>query len=155
MPAEQPVETPQPAQPATAQEAVPQGEMNSDGIIQQNEDLDAGPAEVVTATADMAAPTLEVQTEDLESGAKELADSANVSTYNPEEQVPAETPAEQAQRQRENDLDIAIPEAQAPEAVQLDENGMQQVALTNNTAGVVEEPVKTKFSLKVLKQIIT
>ena len=127
-----------------------QSEMNSEGIIEEFVDLDEGPQEVVNATADMAAPSLDVNQENLTQGAQDISNANSVSTYNPEEQEELET-LEQQQQPKEESLDIEIPEVKAPEQVDLDATGIQQVVTPQETVGE-EHHVKTKFSLKILKQ---
>ena len=154
VPVQQPLEVSKEQMEMPSQAEMPkpnpqQGEMNSDGIIEEFVDLDEGPQEVVNATSDMAAPTLAVEQENLTQGAQDISNASSVATYNPEDADELETLEEQ--QPKEENLDIAIPEVKAPEQVNLDANGIQQVATPTETVGE-EHNVKTKFSLKIFKQ---
>ena len=146
--------TPPPeAQPlASAPEVVQvnqQNDSDGDGIIEDFEDLDAGEAEVVNATEDMAAPTLEVEKEDLTNGATDMSANANVSTYDPNQEQPKEETVEEAMP-KEAGVNFALPEVKEAAA---DTQGMEINTIETKTTTVGEEskPVNTKFSLKILK----
>lgn len=146
--------TPPPeAQPLTsAPETVPittQNDSDGDGIIEQFEDLDAGEAEVVNATEDMAAPTLEVEKEDLTAGASDMSASANVATYDPSQAQPEETNDED-NIPKEAGVNFALPEIKEAQA---DTQGMEINTIETKTQTVGEEskPKKFNFSLKILK----
>lgn len=122
---------------------------DGDGIIEQFEDLDEGEAEVVNATEDMAAPTLEVQSENLTSGAKDISSSAEVSTYDPSQAQPEDVPEDLIPK--EAGVNFTVPEVKEATA---DTQGMEinTIETKGETVGVEEAPVKEKFSLKILKK---
>jgi hypothetical protein len=126
-------------------------------IIDNFVDLDEGPIEEVKATADMAAPTLEVNQENLSSGVKDISSSGDVSTYDPEAKEEVE---ETEEAPKEAGVNFALPEVQ--EATK-DTQGMEinEVSTPTETVGdenhqisdtsVVPEK-KEKFSLKIFKK---
>ena len=152
VPQQQPLEVAPQAQEQPVQEQ-PVNEnatdLDNDGVIEEFEDLDSGEAEVVNATADMEAPSLEVEQEHLADGAMDISSSQNVATYNPDEVV--EETTEEQSGPKEVGPDFQIPEVQEPDKVELNENGIQEVKTTGKTVGEIQE-VKEKFSLKIFKK---
>ena len=122
---------------------------DGDGIIEEFEDLDAGEAEVVNASEDMAAPTLEVEKEDLTAGATDMSASANVSTYDPTQEQPQEEKQEDAMP-KEAGVNFALPEIKEAAA---DTQGMEinTIETKTQTVGVESKPKKFSVNLKVLK----
>ena len=111
-------------------------------------DLDAGEAEVVNATADMAAPELAVEQENLTGTAQDITSSQNVSTYDPTQAQPEDTPV---QMPKEAGVNFKLPEVKENKT---DTQGMNimQIETKGETVGVEEAPVKEKFSLKIFKK---
>ena len=122
---------------------------DGDGIIEEFEDLDAGEAEVVNASEDMAAPSLDVEKEDLTSGATDMSASANVSTYDPTQEQPKEETQEEAMP-KEAGVNFALPEIKEAEA---DTQGMEinTIETKTETVGVESKPKKFNINLKILK----
>ena len=126
-----------------------QNDADGDGIIEEFEDLDAGEAEVVNASEDMAAPTLEVEKEDLTAGASDMSASQNVSTYDPSQEQPKEETLEEAMP-KEAGVNFALPEIKEAAA---DTQGMNinTIETKTETVGVESKPKKFNMSLKILK----
>jgi uncharacterized Zn finger protein (UPF0148 family) len=101
-------------------------------IIDNFVDLDEGPIEEVKATADMAAPTLEVNKENLSSGVKDISSSGDVSTYDPEAKEEVE---ETEEAPKEAGVNFALPEVQEA---------------TKDTQGMEINEVSTPASFRVL-----
>ena len=122
---------------------------DGDGIIEEFEDLDAGEAEVVNASEDMAAPSLDVEKEDLTAGATDMSASANVSTYDPTQEQPKEETQEEAMP-KEAGVNFALPEIKEAEA---DTQGMEinTIETKTETVGVESKPKKFNINLKILK----
>lgn len=134
--------------PAVAQVESKEGEVidsSHDGFV----DLDEGEAEEVHASEDMAAPTLNVNEENLTSTAQDISSSANVSTYDPTQEIPQDE--ENIDLPKESSINFTLPEVKDAEA---DTQGMDIMTLETKGETVGEEsaPVKEKFSLKILKK---
>ena len=121
----------------------PDNNKNNSGIV----DLDDGPVEVVQASADMSAPKLEVEQENLTSGAKDISNADSASTYDPTQEVPTDN--KDINVPKEAQVNFQLPEVK--EATQ-DTQGMDILQVDTNVPTVGEEVPKgkKKFSLKIL-----
>ncbi len=117
-------------------------------VIEEYEDLDEGEAEVVNATADMAAPELAVEQENLSEGVRDISSSQDVSTYDPNQVVEEQ---ETQEVNKEAGVNFQLPEVKEAEK---DTQGMgiMEIETISKTAGQEGLPVREKFSLKILKK---
>lgn len=131
-----------------AKEASVEGEVidsSNSGFV----DLDEGEVEVIQASEDMAAPTLDINNENLTATAQDISASVNVSTYDPTQAVPEDNVEDVMPK--EAGINFALPEVKDAEA---DTQGMNimEIETKGETVGEESAPVKEKFSLKIFKK---
>ena len=138
------------------QEVTPQPqEVPTEDVVEEFVDLDEGPSEEVHASADMAAPTLEVEQENLAVGAKDITSSQNVSTYDPTQEVKEEVSVQE--ENKEVGVNFNLPEVKVASQ---DTQGMNimEIKTTGATLGGDESQpsetltTKEKFSLAIFKK---
>ena len=109
--------------------------------------LDEGGVEVLNVTENMSAPKLELESENLTTGTSDISNEAEVSTYDPSQNVPQDN--RDISTPKEAQVNFQLPEVKEGTK---DTQGMDilNVSTTEQTAGTVETPGKKKFSLKIL-----
>ena len=112
-------------------------------------DLDEGEVEVVQATEDMAAPSLDINNENLTATAHDISANDNVSTYDPTQAVPEDVSEEDMPK--EAGINFTLPEVkEASEDTQ--GMGIMEIETKGETVGEESKPVKEKFSLKIFRK---